>query len=226
MSHRPDEALGLAVHSLPAPGATGKSALTGRLQLLGVLLACSLPVLIAYFVFYVVRPHGEASFGELLNPARPMPQVHTADLNGAPHDLRQLQAQWLLVKVDGGACQQDCQKQLLVLRQLRLMLGKDMDRVDWVWLINDGAPVDAKLATDLAHDAATVLRIDTDADAVAAWLPVPPGKAVQDYFYVVDPLGNSMMRFPSRLDSAAAAKAKRDMEHVLKASIAWDTPGR
>jgi hypothetical protein len=226
MSHRPDEALGLAVHSLPAPGAAGKSALTGRMQLLGVLLACSLPVLIAYFVFYVVRPQGEASFGELVNPARPMPEVQTTDLNGTPHALRQLKAQWLLVKVDGGACQQDCQRQLLVLRQLRLMLGKDMDRVDWVWLINDGTSVDANLAANLAHDAATVLRVDVNANAFAGWLPVPSGKAVQDFFYVVDPMGNTMMRFPSRLDSAAAAKAKRDMEHVLKASIAWDTPGR
>jgi hypothetical protein len=224
MSHRPDKALGLAVHSLPAPGVPGKAVLTGRLQLLGVLLACSLPVLIAYFVFYVVRPQGEASFGELVTPARPMPEVQTTDLNGTPHALLQLKSQWLLVKVDGGACPSECQRQLLVLRQLRLMLGKDMDRVDWVWLINDSTPVDAKLATNLSHDAATVLRVD--ANAMADWIPVPAGKAVQDFFYVVDPMGNTMMRFPSRLDSAAAAKAKRDLEHLLKASLTWDTPGR
>jgi hypothetical protein len=181
-------------------------------------------VLIAYFVFYVVRPQGEASFGELVNPARPMPEVQTTDLNGTARALRQLKAQWLLVRVDGGACPSECQRQLLVLRQLRLMLGKDMDRVDWVWLINDSTPVDAKLAANLAHDAATVLRVD--ANAMGDWIPVPAGKGVQDFFYVVDPMGNTMMRFPSRLDSAAAAKAKRDLEHVLKASLTWDTPGR
>jgi hypothetical protein len=224
MTHRPDEALGLAVHSLPAPGVSGKSVLTGRLQLLAVFLACSLPVLIAYFVFYVVRPQGEAGLGELIAPAVSMPEVQTTDLSGNQRPLQQLKAQWLLVKVDGGACQQDCQRQLLVLRQLRLMLGKDMDRVDWVWLINDSAPVNSKLAANLVHDAATVLRMD--ADAIAAWLPLPVGKSVQDFFYVVDPMGNTMMRFPSRLDSAAAAKAKRDMEHLLKASLVWDTPGR
>lgn len=220
----PDEALGLAVHSLPAPGAVGKSLLTGRLQMLGILLACSLPVLVAYFVFYVVRPQGEASFGELINPARAMPDVQTTRMDGSPSPLQQLKKQWLLVRVDGGDCQQDCQRKLLVLRQFRLMLGKDMDRVDWVWLINDKAPVDPKLAANLAHDAATVLRID--AEAVSAWLPVPADKAGHDYYYVIDPMGNAMMRFPAKLDSAAAAKAKRDMEHVLKASLAWDAPGR
>jgi hypothetical protein len=225
MSHsHPDEALGLAVHSLPAPGAAAKSQLSGRLQLLGILLACSLPVLIAYFVFYVVRPQGEAGFGELINPVLPMPEVQVVSMDGMQRPLQTLKDQWLLVKLDGGACPQDCQRQLSVLRQFRLMLGKDMERVDWVWLVNDSAEVDPKLLANLTHDTATVLRID--ARTVSDWLPVPKGKVAQDYFYVVDPMGNAMMRFPSRLDSAAAAKAKRDMEHLLNASRAWDRAGR
>ncbi|HSN79395.1 MAG TPA: hypothetical protein VLR44_03345, partial [Rhodoferax sp.] len=123
-----------------------------------------------------------------------------------------------------GACVRDCQKQLTVLRQFRLMLGKDMDRLDWLWLINDHAAVDQKLAASLKHDSATVLRVD--AAVLDNWLPVPAGKVQQDFIYVVDPMGNAMMRFPSRLDSAAAAKAKRDMEHLLRASLTWDSPGR
>jgi hypothetical protein len=96
--------------------------------------------------------------------------------------------------------------------------------MDWLWLINDQAPVDPKLAASLRHDSATVLR--TDADTLSTWLPVPVGKPQQDFIYVVDPMGNTMMRFPSKLDSAAAAKAKRDMEHLLRASSTWDLPGR
>lgn len=219
-----DEALGMVVHSLPTPGADAGSTLSGRLKLLAILLACSLPVFVAYFVFYVVQPHGEASFGELVTPVRPMPQAQGQALDGAPVPLLSLKAQWLLVKIDGGACVNDCQKQLTVLRQFRLMLGKDMDRVDWLWLVNDQAPLDPRLVAGLKHDNATVLRVD--ADTLAQWLPAPAGKAQQDFIYVVDPMGNTMMRFPSRLDSAAAAKAKRDMEHLLRASLTWDSPGR
>jgi hypothetical protein len=219
-----DEALGLAVHSLPSPGSPVRSTLSGRLQLLGILVACSLPILIAYLVFYVVRPQGEASLGELITPVHTMPELTAIDLAGQPLPLKALKAQWLLVKVDGGACAQDCQKQLLVLRQLRLMLGKDMDRVDWVWLINDQATVAPQLAAGLRQDKATVARLD--AAALQSWFPTPPGKRVSDFIFVVDPMGNTMMRFPARLDSAAAAKAKRDMEYLLKASMAWDTAGR
>ncbi len=224
MSQSSDEMLSLAVHSLPTPGATAGSVLSGRMKLLAILLACSLPVLVAYFVFYVVRPQGEASFGELITPVRPVADVMATDLDGQPKSLASLKAQWLLIKVDGGACVQDCQKQLIVLRQFRLMLAKDMERVDWLWLIHDQAPVDAKLAELLKHDHATVLRVAPQ--VLTDWLPSPTGHLQQDYIYVVDPMGNTMMRFPSRLDSAAAAKAKRDMEHLLRASLAWDAPGR
>ena len=219
-----DEVLGLVVHSLPTPGADTVSSEGGRLKLLAILLACSLPVLVALFVFYVVRPHGEASLGDLVTPVRPVPQAQGLSLDGAHVPLPSLRAQWLLVKIDGGSCVQDCQKQLTVLRQFRLMLGKDMDRLDWLWLINDQAPVSPALAAGLKHDGAPVLRVDTN--ILSAWLPAPAGKAQQDYIYVVDPMGNTMMRFPSRLDSAAAAKAKRDMEHLLRASLTWDSPGR
>lgn len=219
-----DEVLGLAVHSLPTPGGAAGSALSGRLKLLAILLACSLPVFVAYFVFYVVRPQGEASFGELITPVHPVPDVQATGLDGVKLPLSSLKAQWLLVKVDGGACVHDCQKQLTVLRQFRLMLGKDMNRLDWLWLVNDQAPVDPKLLAGLKHDSATVLRVD--AGTLNTWLPAPVGKPQRDFIYVVDPMGNTMMRFSSQLDSAAAAKAKRDVAHLLRASLAWDKPGR
>ncbi|MFZ2394179.1 hypothetical protein [Rhodoferax sp.] len=225
MSHSPpDEVLGLTVHSLPKPGEAARAVASGRLKLLAILLACSLPVLVAYFVFYVVRPQGQAGLGDLITPVRPVPAAQGADLDGTQVPLPSLKAQWLLVKVDGGACVQDCQKQLTVLRQFRLMLGKDMDRLDWLWLINDQVPVEPTLAASLKQDSATVLRVD--AAVLDNWFPVPPGKVRQDFIYVVDPMGNTMMRFPSVLDSAAAAKARRDMEHLLRASLTWDSPGR
>ena len=69
-----------------------------------------------------------------------------------------------------------------------------------------------------------MLRVDPA--TLATWMPVPAGKLVQDYFFVVDPLGNTMMRLPARFDSAGAGKARRDMDRLLRASLPWDPPGR
>ena len=104
------------------------------------------------------------------------------------------------------------------------MLGKDMGRVDWLWLVNDQAPIDPGLAANLAHDQASVLRLD--ATTLSTWLPAPPDRTQQDFIYLVDPMGNAMLRLPARLDGSAAAQAKRDIEHLLRASASWDQPGR
>jgi hypothetical protein len=44
--------------------------------------------------------------------------------------------------------------------------------------------------------------------------------------YLVDPMGNWMMRFPAGMDAAGAAKAKRDVEKLLRAAASWDDAGR
>ena len=35
-----------------------------------------------------------------------------------------------------------------------------------------------------------------------------------------------MMRFPPKLSTEGAIKTKRDLERLLRASAAWDEPGR
>lgn len=226
MTNKPrDEVLDLSVHSLPGVRNTPSGAHpAGRWKMLAIVLVCSIPVFAAYFAYYVVHPQGEAGFGELIAPVRELPAQNAVALDGVSAPLASLKGQWLLVKVDGASCLQSCQKQLYLLRQFRLMLGKDKDRVDWVWLINDQAPVDPVLAKGLKQDEATVLRVDPA--TLATWMPAPAGKLVQDYFFVVDPLGNTMMRLPARFDSAGAGKARRDMDRLLRASLPWDPPGR
>ena len=61
---------------------------------------------------------------------------------------------------------------------------------------------------------------------IAQWLTPAAGQALADHLYVVDPMGNWMMRFPARMDAAGAARAKRDIERLLRASASWDEPGR
>lgn len=217
--------LGLSVHSMPDPLHQQGSALrSGRIKLLAILLVCSLPVVVAYLAYFVVRPHGEAAFGSLITPVRPMPDAQVLAMDGRAMPLGALKGQWLLVKVDGGACVRDCQKQLMMLRQFRLMLGKDRDRTDWVWFINDQAELDPVLAGHLKQDGATVLRA---APALLhSWLSGATNQALEASIFVIDPMGNAMMRFPAVFDSAGAAKARHDMEHLLRASATWDHPGR
>ena len=220
-----DQPLALTVHGVPVPGqAMAQSQRTGRGRwtMLVVLLACAAPVVASYVTYYFIRPEARRVFGELVDPQRPLPALVAATLDGQPTPLNTLKGQWLLVSVAGGACDAVCAEHLYLQRQLREGLGKEKDRLEWVWLIADQAPVAAALLPALKG--ATVLRLP--ASDLAAWLMPSSGKRIEQHLYVVDPMGNWMLRFPADLDRASAQRAKRDLERLLRASAFWDQPGR
>lgn len=220
-----DHPLGLTVHTLPQAGtavATAQGARHGRWKMIGVLLICAAPVVASYLTYYVIRPESRRNYGELINPQRTVPDIQATALDGKTVSLASLKGQWLLVSVAGGACDTACQKHLYLQRQLRESLGKDKDRVDWVWLVNDAVSVPPQLTPALQK--ATVLRVD--AAALSGWLAPAPGHQVAEHLYIVDPMGNWMMRFPAAMDTSGAAKAKRDLERLLRASASWDEAGR
>lgn len=222
------EPLGLTVYALPDPSQTNTASRTrwGRWKMLLVMLICALPVLASYFTYYIVRPDGRRNFGELIDPQRPLPPWQVTQLvdngPGKTLDLPSLKGQWLLLSVGSGACDKACAHTLYLQRQLHTSLGKESDRLDRVWIVTDDAPMDATLRSNWGEG--TVLRIP--AAQLATWLRPQSGQGLQDHLYLVDPLGNWMMRFPPQLDLSSAAKAKRDLDRLLRASASWDTAGR
>lgn len=201
-----------------APGETR----SGRWKMIFVLLVCASPVVASYLAYYVIKPEGRRNFGELIDPQRPLPALATRSLDGSAGQLTALKDQWLLLSVAGGACDARCEQNLYFQRQLRESLGREKVRLDRVWLVTDETSVPTALLPALAE--ATVLRI-APAD-VGQWLQAAPGKRLQDHLYLVDPLGNLMMRFPADMDAESAAKAKRDLDRLLRASGGWDREGR
>jgi len=223
--------LGLTVHALPEPAdialadaqrSQAQRTRMGRLKMLGVMLVCAAPVVASYFTYYVIRPEGRRNHGELINPQKPLPAFEVTQANGDKVPLTSLKGQWLLISVADASCNETCQKHLYFQRQLRESLGKEKDRIDWVWLATGDAPIDSKLQPALSQ--ATVLR--TNLQDLSLWLSPAEGQQLPDHLYVVDPMGNWMMRFPPGIELASAAKAKKDLDRLMRASAFWDTPGR
>jgi hypothetical protein len=215
----------MTVHSLPS--VTGEPAerrrISGRWKMAAIMLACAAPVIASYLAYYVVRPEGRKNYGELIQPARALPEVKAQLLDGTAVPLPALQGQWLLVSVGGGACNEACQKNIYWTRQLREVMGRDKDRIERLWLVADDAQVDSKLAPQVhaPRNDAQALRVPRA--VLEQWLPAAAGKKIEDHLYVVDPYGNLMLRWPADMD---AAKAKRDIHNLLRASGSWDQAGR
>jgi hypothetical protein len=196
-----------------------KQTARGRWKLLLVIAVCAAPLLASYFMYYVVKPKGGVTnYGTLLDARQyPIPAMASKQLDGSPATLAAYQGKWVMLKVGPSDCQQDCQDQLFAMRQLRTMQGKAMNRVERVWLITDDQPLETMLLR--VNDGTHMLR--APAAAVEQWLPVEPGARAADYVYLIDPLGNLMMRFPKGAvssDTAKAAKVHKDIAKLLKAS--------
>lgn len=233
MSGSNSSARAVAVHAdaLPHPvhdGATperprdARRTRAGRIKLLLVLLACAAPVLASYYTYYVLRPQGRTNYGDLIQPSRSLPALPLRTLDGQPLDAAALRGQWLLLALGPAECSAECQKRLYLQRQLREMLGRERDRIDKIWLVTDDAELSAPLRAALAADPSLrVLRVPHD--ALAGWLQAQPGHALDEHLYLVDPMGEWMMRVPA---NPQPARVKRDLERLLRASASWDQPGR
>jgi cytochrome oxidase Cu insertion factor (SCO1/SenC/PrrC family) len=184
----------------------------GRWKMLAVLAVCAAPVLASYFTYYVIKPTTHNNYGTLVDPrSHPIPPLSSTTLDGRPEGLDKYKGKWIMLKVGGGECAQACQKQLFTMRQERLMQGKEMDRVERVWLVTDREPLETVLIRE--YDGMHMLRAEPA--AVAKWLPVDPGTKAEDHIYLIDPLGNLMMRFPADPDPR---KMYKDVNKLLKAS--------
>jgi len=220
--------LEMTVHSMPQNNSsTSNDAMvqrtkTGRWKMFIVLILCASPVIASYITYYFIRPEGRRNFGELINPQRIVPNLNAASLDGKNINLQTLTGQWMLVSVASGACDASCQKHLYLQRQLRESLGKEKDRLDWVWLVSDTVAVPDVLMPALKD--ATVLRLP--AEQITTWMQPAQGQQLSDHLYLIDPMGNWMMRFPPGFDAAAAKKAKSDIDRVMRASASWDKAGR
>ena len=108
-------------------------------------------------------------------------------------------------------------------RQLREMLGRERDRIDKVWLVTDDAELPPALRAALQADAGRAACCACRARRWPRWLQPDAGHALEDHLYLVDPMGEWMMRTPADPDPASV---KRDLDRLLRASSSWDQPGR
>lgn len=184
----------------------------GRGKLLLVLAVCASPLIASYFTYYVIKPSSRTNYGTLLDPRNyPMPTLASSALDGSRLSLQDYKGKWLMVQVNDADCQAACQKKLHDMRQLRLAQGKEMDRIERVWLITDDQPLETMLLRE--YDGMRHLRVPLQ--DLQAWLPAEQGTLVSDHIYLIDPLGNLMMRYPKDADPN---KIKKDLVKLLKAS--------
>jgi hypothetical protein len=175
----------------------------GRRTLLLLALVVITPVIASYSAYYFFPREQRTNYGELL--ATPAPALAGTRADGQPFALSQLRGKWVLAAGAPGACDAACTGALHATRQARTIQGREMERVQRVWLVTDDVlPAPALLAQ---HPDLLVVHVPRSAAAAL--------QAGADRIYLIDPLGNLVLAFPADPDIRKVAK---DIERVLKAS--------
>ena len=183
--------------------------------LYAVLAVCIAPVLASYFAYYVAPPSGRTNYGTLIVPPRPVPAaMRMTSLDGEEFSFRSLAGKWVMVSTGQADCAGPCQLALLQMRQQRLMTGKEQDRVERVWLVTDDAPPSALVLRDYAGT--HIVR--ASAGTVRELLPLDSASAPEGFVWLVDPMGNVMLRWPP---DPEPQKVKKDLARLLTASSHW-----
>ncbi len=171
--------------------ATGKT--KSRAGLIGLLAIFFVPLILALLMFYNLDAwqHPERSnYGELMLPIEPLSGFSALDENGDVLDETWFEKMWSLVYVADGSCDIYCETSLFVMTQARLRLGRDVSRLQYIYLAADQASYDAGKMMQQKHPRMLVLRL-TDTKYLQA-IDVTP----QRNLYLIDPHANKVLRYP------------------------------
>lgn len=183
---------------------------TKFLMLIGLFLV---PTIASFVVFYAFPPSRTTNYGTLISPVVALSQISLDRIDAGKQPMpSSLRGKWLMVTRDSGHCAAACQKKLYAMRQARLILGREQDRVLRVVLVDDNVPPSAELQNAFEG----TIWISAAALPWLAALPAANDDATgRRSIYAVDTLGNIFMRYGADPD---IKKFANDIMRVLKAS--------
>lgn len=184
--------------------------LAPRTMVLLIAAICVLPFVASTLAYKFWRPDSTINYGELIE-ARPLPALSLTTPDGGKFDTSSLRGRWVLVQVDEAACDDACRYKLYAMRQVRAAVGKDMTRIERLWLMPAAGQPDA----ELLHTVSGTLVAQAGPGELRQWFAQAPD--LRAHIWLVDPLGNVMMRYPAHPDGKAMI---RDIERLLKYSRA------
>ena len=180
---------------------------SGRLQLVLIAAVFIGPLLLAMLLYFrgeAAQPVARTNHGALLEPITSLREA----VPGSP--LHGHGGLWLLIYDEPAQCAAECRRGLYTIRQSRLMLGKDMQRLGRILLHGESVPDTVFL--DEEHQGLIAIQ---DSALSLLLANKKPNELSAGGYYLVDPLGNLVMYFHPEIDPRDMVD---DIKRLLKLS--------
>ena len=192
-----------------------RKVMRSRLTLLGIIATFAVPLALAMMMYAsldIWKPSTYVNHGKLMEPVGPLAFLEASGVEGEAIALDRLQESWTLIYLAEGSCGLQCQSQLFKMRQSRAMLGRDLVRVQTLYLALDSAAMASWDALSPEHPALTGGQVAHGAvgEQMKAFSADRGGR-----FYLVDPLGNLVLEYD---DKSATKGVLKDLKRLLKVS--------
>lgn len=161
------------------------------------------------------RPETFTHHGELLQPPRVLPENGLRHIDGQSFPTSDLRGKWLLLLPANGSCDSTCQQTLQQMQQVHIALNKEQKRLQRVFLQDSRAKTVNESSLQGVQNLFPDLLVATVNDTAASdeWHKLMEGHGKE--IFVVDPLGNMIMRYSEPIDMRGVLK---DLERLLKYS--------
>ena len=182
---------------------------SNRIKFIALILLMLTPVVASVILHNIkFRPESTVNYGELLEVKAIHGQAHEIENNTIFRE-KQLHGKWSFIMIDSGHCEEYCQKKLYQMRQIRLTQNTEKDRINRIWIIDDQAMPTQEIKNEFKGTVLLTINDDQFLDQF------PAASSKRDHIYLVDPMGNLMMRYPR---DANPSKMANDIKLLLKLS--------
>lgn len=179
---------------------------SARLHLIIIGVIAASPFVGSYALYKLWKPSSFINHGELVADVQPQPPAGADPMASA---LESVKGKWVLATLDTGSCDRACRDKLYYLRQIRLTQGKEMGRIERLWMVSDDVAPDPALLKEFAGMHVVMA-------GASEWARRLPSKTKpSDYVFVIDPLGNVVLRYPPGFNPTGM---KKDLSRLIRAS--------
>ena len=186
---------------------------SGRIKFLLIVFIFTVPFVISYYLSKDYHAGGElqtSNYGFFINPIVELSQSTFDDHSGKTHNVNRHLTKWSLIYRMPKNCSQMCSDEIYLIRQVNIALGKDMNRLERVIVLNQTIP--SSEVDDLVMKYPKAIVVKNNSSTFINEI----NKITDRYVLLLtDPLGNVILGYDEGFEGK---KLLKDIKKLLKLS--------